>query len=84
MAPKVLYAFEFGCSNGQVVFTDAEEGRDLIISNIDSIEITRRPDPYTTEDIVVYRKDLAYLRKVTTVVEDEAPVDAQLKADLKL
>jgi hypothetical protein len=68
MPPKVLYAFEFGCSNGQVVFTDAEEG----------------PDPHTTEDIVVYRKDLAYLRKVTTIVEEDAPVDAQLKADLKL
>jgi hypothetical protein len=84
MPDQVLYAFEFGCSNGQVVFTDAEEGRDLIVSTTDSIEITRRPDPHTTEDIVVYRKDLAYLRKVTTLVEEEAPVDAQLKADLKL
>jgi hypothetical protein len=81
---KVLYAFEFGFTNGTPVYVQAEEGRDRIVSTMDSLELTVRPAPETVEETVIYRKDLAYLRKVTTTIEDEAPVDAQLKADLKL
>jgi len=78
--PKVQFDFEFHFASGAAAFFTAEEGRDKIAADEVRVRLELHPDPATTEEVIVSRAALAYMRTTRREIEPET----QLHTDLGL
>lgn len=73
--PRVVFDFEFQFAHVAPLYASAEEGRDTIAADEARIRLELHPEPGVTEELIVQRSELAYMRTTKREIAPSVTVE---------